>query len=705
MTPNPESEPPGMSDDLPGRTFAQENQTVYSAQTNIAGDVDVSGGVLNTGVIDTGGGAFVGGDQYIGFTATEVITLIAEVRRQDQPSVWDGRRPYLGLTAFHEADAPFFFGREALVTDLLKRVQQARFVCIAGPSGSGKSSLAQAGLLHALRQGKLPGSEQWLLGDMTPKGNPIEQLARVMARLAQSPTAAQYLRENGLNDPLALHVQVDTLLSSDPRQRCVLLVDQFEELFTQTKDEGVRRAFIELLTKAAQVEEGRTIILVALRSDFISPCARYATLRACMNQQFQLVGAMEPRELALAITLPALEVGATLDPDLVARVIADMKGAPSALPLMQFALKDLFDATAATPGKSLTLTLTDYLKRGGVDQALQNHADTVFTRLTTEEQQAARTIFTKLIEVGQGTVDTRRTALISELVSTAQPEARVLNVVNTLAGEKAWLLTTNVPDAEQELSRATNAAELLASAQRTVTIAHEKLIDAWPWLRRLVDENRELIALQSAIREDARAWGESGEEESFLYGGARLARTIEQVEDMGIDLDALSARFIEASVGRQRAAEKVQMAARQREVKRLRQIIGGVLIVLVVMSVAAYFLYKQSGEISIQNKQLEEKTKAAIRQSQVNLARQLTTQAQTTPSELSLLISIEAVRAMQAAETRLPEVEGALRWAVHDAPMALFAHDGTVGSIRRCSLAPTAAGWLQPAGMDRGQYG
>ncbi len=130
-----------------------------------------------------------------GLTPNEVAALVVELKRIDQPTVWNGRTPYLGLNAFQESDAEFFFGRESLVNDLLARVQKASFVVIAGPSGSGKSSVARAGLFHALREGSLPRSETWLLGAMQPKGNPLGQLAEAVARLAKSPGAGDFIRE------------------------------------------------------------------------------------------------------------------------------------------------------------------------------------------------------------------------------------------------------------------------------------------------------------------------------------------------------------------------------------------------------------------------------------------------------------------------------------------------------------------------------
>lgn len=458
----------------------------------------------------------------------------------DDLKVWDGRNPYLGLTAFRENDAQFFFGRESLVDDLLQRVRHARFIVIAGPSGSGKSSVARAGLFHALKENRLDRSNSWLLGAMQPKGNPIEQLADVVARWAKLPDAGNFIRQEGTSNPAAFHRQAETFLTDDPDQRCVLLVDQFEEVFTQTKDEATRQAFINLLTEAAQTPNGRTIIVLSLRSDFVSNCASYPALRALMSEQFQLVGSMSTEDLTKAITLPALEVGAEIDPELVSKIIADMKGEPGALPLMSFALRDLFEAEKTTKGKPMSLTLPEYLHRGGIESALERHANKVFNDFSEEQKTLAQNIFSKLIEVGQGRVDTRRTATFAELVPTNINPQEVVDVIASLTEEGVRLITTSGVESSQEIDENTYM-------QTTVTLAHEKLIDAWPWLRRLVDENRELIALQNQITNDAKLW-ETQQDAGFLYRGGRLSQVEEKLSLLQPKLDGHTQQFIKASL-------------------------------------------------------------------------------------------------------------------------------------------------------------
>ena len=494
--------------------------------------------------------------QYIGYSAEQVTALIAQVRTAEQPRTWDGRVPYVGLAAFQEADAEFFFGREELVDTLLERIQETRFLCIAGPSGSGKSSLVQAGLIHALRSGRLAGSRHWLYASLSPRGDPIEQLALAMARVAGKPDVANYLRNRGPTDPGSLQQQAETLLGPDPAQRLILYIDQFEELFTQTRNEIRRQSFLALLTDAIAREDGRVTVILSMRSDFMSQCATYPELLSLINQQFQLVGAMTSQELALAILKPALVVGAEIEPDLVAQVIADMKGEPGALPLMQFALKDLFGAHPHKRGDVVKLALSDYIDRGGIEEALERHANAAFALFDEAQREIARRVFTHLIDVGRGTFDTRRTAAYAELSDLNTDTAGVRSVIAVLTD--ARLLTTD----------ALEPGEPSIAAAATVTIAHEKLIEAWPWLSRLVNENREAIALQNHIADDAHEWSDSGRDSSYLYTGIRLAAALEQVDRLQITLSNIARDFLDTGRKREEDRATAEMQRQRRDSRR-----------------------------------------------------------------------------------------------------------------------------------------
>ncbi len=621
-------------------TSDSEVEPPATPATNVSSGINI--GAQHDVII---GGDVVGRDKIttIGYTADQVSTLLTQISATFQLKPFDGRCPYLGLDAFTEDDADRFFGRETLVSELVARVKESRFVVIAGPSGSGKSSVARAGLIHALKQGALPNSDRWLYATLTPGRDPIESLALAMSRM-KSPEVGDYLRQH-TEEVDALHKCAESVLTERKDQRAIIFVDQFEEVFTQVSKEDERLAFLNLLTYAATLENGRVTVLFALRSDFVSNCATYPQLNALLNQQFMQVGAMQRDELVSAIARPALQVDLRIDPDLVAQIVNDMQDEPGALPLMQFALKDLFEAQQATGGV-IALTLSDYLARGGLRKALERHADAAFAQLSENEQQLARSIFSGLIEIGRGTQDTRRTATLEELVPANVNAAQINDVMQKLAD--ARLITTDEQDHHV-----------------TVTIAHETLIEAWPWLRRLVNENREAIALQNQIAEDAQEWEKNERDTSYLYSGARLANAHEQLAAQKIVLSGFAQDFVRAGQSRQRRNQMALMA--------------GVVAIIALLTLAVIVFSRQSSA----NAQLAEQNAAIAATAQANanvaLARQLSSQAQSliaTRNSKQMIAILLAIRSMQV----LPSSEAAqvLRNSTQGRPVAVMYQDRVV---------------------------
>lgn len=503
------------------------------------------------------------GDQIIGYTIEQVQEMLEQLRREFQPRPFDGTCPYVGLRPFMEQDAERFFGREQLVEKLLQQVEKHPAVFIAGPSGSGKSSLARAGLIPALKSGKINSSERWLYAIMTPSRDPLEALAMAFARL-KSPRIGDYLREAvGKNDEEALHKAAEAILSDDRRQRLVLLIDQFEELFTQAITEETRQAFLTLLSRALVREDSRLTVLFVLRSDFISHCAAYPVLNEWLNRQFFQVGAMTPDGLVRAIALPAEQVGLHVEPELIAQIITDMGGQPGTLPLMQFALANLFEAQREQGGV-IALRRADYLARGGIYKALERHAEQKFGELSPVEQRLAEHLFRGLVEIGTGTPATRRTARFEEIIP-AEGDAAVMEALIRKLADARLIIT-----AKDE------------KGGRTITLAHEKLMDAWPWLRNLIDENRQVIALQNRLTDDAREWDEHGRDPSYLYRGARLAAVREKMGEVALSERALA--FVQASLH----AEKESYRLRERRRRQLMFISTGAALVFLLMALLAW---------------------------------------------------------------------------------------------------------------------
>ncbi len=636
----------------------QGDQNIHAEENSIAfGAISVGG---NVGDIRIG--------HTIGFTSDQVSTLITQISTTFQPKPFDGSCPYKGLDVFEEEDAELFFGRETLVENLVGRVKETRTVFVTGPSGSGKSSLVRAGLLPALRQGEIKElhSDRWLYASMKPGRDPIEALAGVFSRL-KNPDLGDYFRRNAASAS-DLQDCAESILTERRDQRFVLFIDQFEEVFTQLSPEKAT-GFIQMLDCAATVDNGRVIILFAMRSDFVPNCAAYPQLNALLNRQFVQIGAMQPHELVSAIAQPALRVGLRIDPDLISQIINDMEGEPGALPLMQFALKDLFDSQQEKSG-IIALTLNDYLQRGGIRKALERHADQTFAELGAEEQELARSIFTGLIEVGRGTQDTRRTAIFDELVPSNANSPEIQTIVRKLAD--ARLITTDE-----------------VGGKDTVTISHEKLIDAWPWLKKLVNENREVIALQNQIATDAQEWMQHHRDASYLYSGARLASANEQLKANKLVLSGTSLEYIQAGQARRR----------RDRIARIGAVVVIIVALFVAMSIFGALSYKnnitaltaqaastaaiaQQSTAEAASTQAVANEQEARRQAEISRAGELAALAlsgKDTTFNTSLLLALEANKAVDN-----PRTEGALLNLVASHPgleSYISGHDNWVNSI------------------------
>jgi hypothetical protein len=315
------------------------------------------------------------------FTVERAAALITRYQAVRQPKLFDGRCPYVGPVPFQEQDARLYFGHENALETLLDRLERETFVCITGPESVGKTSLIQAGLVFALRNGAILDSDKWLIHTFTPGDSPIQSLADATAALGQRAGLAAMVtdavRKRGLTGPNALHNFADMLLGPDPKRRVVLIVDQFEEVFTKAKSEDDQRAFINFVTQVANEPPSRLILIIALRSEFLLQAAGYPAFQKLVGARGLALQPMEANELARAIVLPALETGTHIEPALLARLINDVQGDPSMLPKLQMSLRDLFMALPHKAGKQKALTLADYIDFGPIRERESDHPPVV----------------------------------------------------------------------------------------------------------------------------------------------------------------------------------------------------------------------------------------------------------------------------------------------------------------------------------------
>ena len=251
--------------------------------------------------------------------------------------------PYKGLRAFDESDSDDFFGRERLVDELVGRMNGdgsgSRLLAVVGPSGSGKSSVVRAGLLPALRRGAVPGSDEWFVTTMHPGARPFEQLETALLRVAVNPPAS--LLDQLSAGPRGILRGVQRALPDD-ETRLLLVIDQFEELFTLCDDAETRTRFLTGLEAAATDADSQARFVLALRADFYDRPLRHPDFASLIKQSSVTVTPLAGDELEHAIVHPAARVGVEFEAGLVAEIVAEVAGQPGALPLLQYALTELF---------------------------------------------------------------------------------------------------------------------------------------------------------------------------------------------------------------------------------------------------------------------------------------------------------------------------------------------------------------------------
>ena len=486
-----------------------------------------------------------------------------------------GESPYKGLRQYDEADAAGFFGREALAGQLAAQLAgPARFLAVVGASGSGKSSIVRAGLLPALRRGAGADGQRFdPICLFTPTAHPLEALAVSLTRSGEPVTSTTHLIDDLAHDERALHLYARRLASGGAGSRGVqhlpttqfgqgqivrglnaptepaparllLVVDQFEELFTLCRAEAERQAFISNLLRAADpAASGPVSVLITLRADFYMHCAAYAELREALATQQVYIGPMAADELRQAVELPARRGRWEFEPGLVDQILRDVSDAPGALPLLSHALLATWQHR-----RGRTLTLRSYAEAGRVQGAIATTAETVYQSLAPEEQAIARSIFLRLTELGEGTQDTRRRVALAELLPAGGRPADVASSADA-GGNNAAGETDSTGGSVAAVLKTLSDARLITQDEGVVEVAHEALIREWPTLRHWLSEDREGLRLHRRVTEDAQEWAALDHDDSELYRGPKLVQALEWAEwaPHKLALNAVEREFLEAS--------------------------------------------------------------------------------------------------------------------------------------------------------------
>lgn len=437
--------------------------------------------------------------------------------------------PYKGLNPFRQSDADDFFGRDSLIQQLLSRLGEpgelSRFLAVVGPSGSGKSSAVFAGLLPTLSSGGLLSSENWFVADFTPGVHPFQQLASALERVAVNklPNVNRHLR----NGKYGISHTINHILPNDTRLELVLVIDQFEEIFTLVEDEGERAQFLQSLLSACLDENSRLRIVITLRADFLEQALRYPDFGELVQRRSEFVLPLTLEEMELAITAPAKRAHLEFEEGLIAMILADVVDRPGNLPLLEYMLTRLFDHCQGHKASR-----EDYRALGGVRGALSRHAEDIFGRLGPKQQEISRQIFIRLVSPGDGIEDTRR--------KVQQPE------FDGLLPDEEKLEIPRIIDIFSR-ARMLSVDRDPATRNQTVEVAHEALITEWNRLLQWLDSARDDIRLQRKLSASANDWQEGGRDPSYLLSGNRLVHFEEWKGHSGIILTQVEREFLKAS--------------------------------------------------------------------------------------------------------------------------------------------------------------
>ncbi len=487
--------------------------------------------------------------------------------------------PFRGLRSFSEEDAAVFFGRDRLVADVVRRLaDDHRLIALVGPSGSGKSSVVRAGLVPAIRKGALPDSDRWTIAQMLPGSDPFIELEAALLHSTIDPpdSLAEPLRADDGSGLLRAALRV---LPADST-RLVLVIDQFEELFTLVQSDAVRRRFLDQLVAAIDDPYGRVLVVVTLRADFYRRPLEHAEFATRMSEGVVNVVPFTPDELEAAALEPATRCGSTLEPALLAALVADVIGQPGALPVFQYTLTELFDRRVGA-----VLTFDAYRRMGGVRGSLTRNAEELYEQLDGDEQITAKQLLLRLVAVTEHGEWSRRRVPASVLVSLDVDMVAMQRVIEVFAGHRLLSLDRDP-----------------ATGAPTVEVAHEALLVEWARLKQWIERNKEDLVRHLELASASSRWEAAERDPDYIYAGGRLDDALRWSTSSEITLTMEERAFLDAGVAEHRAeqAREEERLVREQDLERTTQwrtwgMVAAIALLVAVMGAVAWAATRSPG--------------------------------------------------------------------------------------------------------------
>lgn len=579
-------------------------------------------------------------------------------RELNTESVQDIPCPYLGLFAFQENDALNFFGRETYVEKLVQAASTQNFVAVVGSSGSGKSSVVMAGLIPKLRR-----QGNWIVIILRPGNRPFYNLATELVKLDQTLTSRTIRLDetrhqaNALSrtkSPLPLtDIFEDLWREQTEDSHFLLIVDQFEELYTLCPDLDFRRRFLDSLL--AVTETPFVTLLLTLRADFLGQALGYRPLADALQGHDIKLGPMTVNELRQAITLPAQYANVCFEPGLEERILGELRDEPGNLPLLQFALTQLWGQQ-----ERRQLTHAAYEEIGRVEGALAHYADQVYAGLDEIKQMQTHRLLIQLVKPGEGTEDTRRLVLHSELKESDWQLAR------QLANER---LVVTGQDSD---------------GRETVEVVHEALIRRWGQLRQWIEADRAFRTWQERLRYSLHQWEFGNLDEEALLHGAPLIEAENWLVQKGLDLLDTEKQYIQVSLQYKQKQERSQ--------GRRTLILVVSLVIITLLSLFTFFINDARQESELAEQETNALRLALASQNQLD-----------TNHELALLLAVEAayeVRSLAADRNPPLDINRTLRQALLHRGQSLALLTAHTEPINQIALSPEGNYFLTASDKD-----
>ena len=513
--------------------------------------------------------------------------------------------PWRGLASYDVEDRGWFAGRERLVAELLARVEADRLVVLVGASGSGKSSLARAGLVGAIAAGTLMGSARWTTVVMRPGAAPMRELAsRALGATQAAPTLGDLLLR-----------MAEEGAGAEGELRTLLLVDQLEEVWTACSDEHERQAFLDAL--AAIAHETDTHVVLVVRGDHFPLLAGHPALASLARDATLLVGAPTRAEVRRMVEVPARAAGLDLEPGLAETISDDAGDAAGLLPLLSTSLMQLWERR-----EGRRLTYAHYVGLGGLTGAVAHLAEEAYAALDEPDRAVARVVLLRLAGGTAGGDVVRRRVPLAVLDGLPGNTAEV---VSSLAG-----------------------ARLLTVDDEAVEVAHESLFREWPRLAAWVADDEATRGVQQRLAVAAAEWAEAGRDPGRLWRGAGLESALDVVSTHPDESTELECEFLaagEAAVDAERRDAEDRAEQRERQNRLLRGLLAAAAVLLVV-AVVAGILTVASRRATAEARDRE--AAAAVAADARRLAASSLNEEQL---DVALLHAVEAVRTEPGPET------------------------------------------------------